>query len=90
MPEFIDGWSLVHGGVSAGASILGVPLWVGVIGHQLHELWENSTQGIKFWRETLGYTLYDGDTAQNSAADTLFFTLGYLGANKTFKNKKLF
>lgn len=71
-------------------SLLGCKWYVfgtGVILHQIFELWENSQHGIDFWNKPniikvvdklpgLGFTEYAGDTATNSASDTLFFTFG--------------
>jgi hypothetical protein len=84
----LDVWTLVHAGVGFGVSLVDIPLWLGIVGHQAHELFENSKQGIKFWRDTLGFTDYNGDTAQNSAADTLAFTLGWVAAYEGQKRRK--
>jgi hypothetical protein len=61
-------------------------LGLSVICHQFFEIYENTQQGHVFWNRAgvrtfftsvgFGYVEYSGDSAINSAGDTLFFTLG--------------
>ena len=92
-PTVINFYSLVHFivGLFAGAALTAVnPLWLVVI-HQLFEIWESfpgrygglalfNMNWIPAWVQ--GFAEYEGDSAMNSAADTLFFVLGVMLGRK--------
>ena len=94
MKSSVDWWSFVHFLVGAMYGWVATRFWsphattlVGVVLHQVWELWENSESGKSVWNvpwvfnlfQNLGplkFDEYHGDGALNSAADTLCFTLG--------------
>lgn len=87
-------FALIYGAVFKSGVVFGVVF--GVILHQLFEIWENQSAGKAFWNDSkikkglkafgIEYDHYDGDSALNSAGDTLCFTLG-LGLVCYFRTK---
>lgn len=86
-----DAFSLVHFGIGAVAGYIGVPLIAFVIAHQLFELYENSDMGIKFFNKKdtilfqispMKWPIYEGDSAANTAGDTLAGVLGWYVGDK--------
>ena len=97
--NMLDGWSVGHfmSGFIAITLLSYIyknyvyVLGIGVVAHQVFELWENGEGGISFFNgplmervvnrvPLLKFPHYSGDTALNTASDTLFFTLGGLVA----------
>lgn len=85
-----DYWSFCHTFLGILTGLLGIPIIVAVVLHQAWEIFENRRQPqeqreaewqkVKPWADKLGLGwthAYYGDTAQNSAGDTLAFVMGW-------------
>jgi len=69
-------WSLVHFSSGAVASrYVSLPMWILI--HQIWEIMEQTPLVSNAFR-TVGYPEYSGDTATNSAGDTLSTLMGYV------------
>lgn len=87
--DAVDAFDLVHLAVGGVAGYFGMPLIGFIAIHQLFELWENSTTGIRYFNRKdtylqslspIKWPKYQGDSAQNTAMDTLSAAIGwYLG-----------
>jgi len=74
----IDLYTFVHMAVGFLATFLfRLPWYIAVPLQPAFEIWENSPQFYKLWNST-GSAPYFGDTARNSAMDTLAYTIGVI------------
>ena len=89
--NFVTVYTLVHFASGIVAERLGISLFGWIAIHTLFEIWENSTPGIRFFREKdsilhkisgLNWRSYGGDTLANSLFDSFAAILGWLISNR--------